>query len=147
MQQDWIFKNDAGYIGESFFCFSSSECRELIRYQDLRWIEIHKKRHLFSWVLLSIVLLFLTYLNFHWNIHQIIKISVCGFLLLLTGVLFYIFPFYSYHIKIFFVDKKSLNCKVPSAFLLSYIELVKMIQKVKKKKQAVVQDELLMMSL
>jgi hypothetical protein len=69
------------------------------------------------------------------------------FFVIIDKVLFYIFPFYSYHIKIFFIDKKSMDCKVPSAFLLSYIELVKMIQKVKKKKQAVVQDELLMMSL
>ena len=41
--QDWIFANEAGYIGKHFFCYSQNSYGKLIRYEDLTKITITKQ--------------------------------------------------------------------------------------------------------
>jgi hypothetical protein len=132
MHNDWLFKNNAGYIGETFFCFSSNNCQDLIYYQDVEWIGIIKKRepkYLISLIgIQAFIFILLDIFNFSWELRMVLLlIFMVG-----LGFVYFRLPIYKYQIKILLKDECFIVCDVPKDYLHPHYELIKIIKNIKK---------------
>lgn len=133
MDNSWIFKNDAGYVAEHFFCFARGNCSELIRYEDLKTIYIVKKRNFISILFFLIFFLAGVYiLIFKIPFHIIIGSFILTCYGLLLGYVFFKLPFYKYKIEILYFNRKVVIQLKNDKALKDHIELVRIVKKIVK---------------
>lgn len=131
MHNDWLFKNNAGYIGETFFCFSSNNCQDLIHYHEIEWIEIIKTRDSKFGFLLIFVQAFMFFLLDFLDLVFFMKMTIAINWILITSLVYYKFPIYKYQIKIFLKDECYIECEIHKDYLSEYYELIEIIKNMK----------------
>jgi hypothetical protein len=143
---DWVFRNGAGMIGEENFCFTSLKYKEIIRFDEVVHLYITKNRHLYSWLFLVFVCFFLYYLFFIVNVKSGISLLFYP-LIILVIYLFFKFPVYQSYIRL--KSRSGINGKfvIPKQMMINHVELVVMVRKILKTKDKKGSMNILMMDI
>lgn len=140
---DWIFANEAGYIGKYFFCFSQNSCSKLIHYQDLTKISLTKKipvALIIFFYSILLMLFFCFFMGYFKTAIVLVSMQLALYFLYLK-----ISWLQSAFIVITLRNNQIESIRIPRKHLDSHLELVLMVKKIIKNQSKEGTEELLFM--